>query len=324
MLRFGSVCKLLGPATPAAPPLTRRCFAAFARWVPTAAPTQSNLLFRPQRWLSKKSKVGEREGIPGRVLAQLRKESLNQLELSDGDKKAIALTRLWVKDWVIRHRLCPWAASVFSEAALRVKVINADFESPEGQEEMIYLILAECVRLSHSLAAGGPHKTTLLVLPSLKSFDAFLELHRLVEDMLPTAEDGAAAEKIQLDELLQVATFHPRYIFAESQQLQAPENYTNRSPFPMLHLLSARDVAAALGSIAGDPHDVWRRNIDLMRSIGRPKILQELRAIVQRGLAGAGQSATGAPNVDVDDEPEAEPEAPQPPPKAPRGSRRQD
>lgn len=322
MLRFGSVHKLLGPAAPAAPPLARRVFATFARWVPTAAPTQFNMLFQPQRWLSKKPKVAERGGVPGRVLAQLRKESLNQLELSDGDKKAILLTRLWVKDWVIRHRLCPWAASVFSEAALRVKVINADFDSPEGQEEMIYLILAECVRLSHSLAAGGPHKTTLLVLPSLKSFDAFLELHRLVEDMLPTAEDGAAAEKIKLDELLQVATFHPRYIFAESQQLQAPENYTNRSPFPMLHLLSARDVAAALGSIAGDPHDVWRRNIDLMRSTGRPKILQELRAIVQRGLAGTGESETAAAAANVDAD--AEPEAPQPSPKRSRRSRREE
>lgn len=319
MFRFGSMSKLLGP----------RCFTSFVRWVPSVSPTPtpSTLLFRPQRWLSKKSKVGERKGVPGRVLAQLRKEALNQLELSDADKKAIQLTRLWVKDWVIRHRLCPWAASVFSEAALRVKVINADFESPEGQEEMIYLILAECVRLSHSLAAGGPHKTTLLVLPSLKSFDVFLELHRLVEDMLPTAEDGATVEKIQLDELLQVATFHPRYIFAESQLLQAPENYTNRSPFPMLHLLSARDVAAALDSIAGDPHDIWRRNIDLMRSIGRPKILQELRAIVQRGLAGEGGAAVlnadaMTADAEPDEEPDAEPEAPQPTPKRPRRPRR--
>lgn len=245
--------------------------------------------------------------------------------LSDTDKQAIQLTRLWVKDWVIRHRLCPWAASVFSDAALRVKVINSDFASPEGQEEMIYLILAECVRLSHSLATGGPHKTTLLVLPSLKSFDDFLELHRLVEDMLPIEEDEKASEKIQLDELLQVATFHPRYIFAESQTMQAPENYTNRSPFPMLHLLSARDVAAALDSITGDPHDIWRRNIDLMRSIGRQKILQELRAIVQRSIEG--QREATAANVEAasaDAKPDVELESESSAPKRTRRSRRED
>lgn len=254
--------------------------------------------------------------VAQRVLAQYETESgLNKTPQSLEHQKIITITRQWVKDWVIRHRLCPWAASVYSETAMRVKVIDADVSHPKGQEEMIYQILAECVLLSHAINIKDEHKTTLLVLPSLQKFDDFLDMYAILEDMLPSGDEDESLtdshhekdisntekagnsddsepelpkstmqEKLPLEELLQIATFHPQYTFADSQSATSVENYTNRAPYPVFHLLSVKEVAAALDSFAGDPDDIWRRNVDLMRSMGRSAIRKELKEIVQRGL----------------------------------------
>ena len=79
--------------------------------------------------------------------------------------------------------------------------------------------------------------------------------------------DSAVAE-LDLEGELQVASFHPQYQFAESQPDDI-ENFTNRSPYPMLHLLREASVERAVDAV-GDPEEIYRRNIRTLRALGMP------------------------------------------------------
>jgi hypothetical protein len=98
-------------------------------------------------------------------------------------------------------------------------------------------VLAQLVEEVHVLGAPDrTHNTTLLVLVNdhWRGFHDYLALHELVEAVL---------EEQGLEHICQVATFHPQYRFRSTKK-EAPENYTNRSPYPMLHLLRTEDVSA--------------------------------------------------------------------------------
>ncbi len=111
-----------------------------------------------------------------------------------------------------------------------------------------------------ALAAAAPadRETTLLIHPLVLAdfvqFNDFLEVC-----------DSTVAE-LNLEGELQVASFHPQYQFAESRPDDI-ENYTNRSPYPMLHLLREASVERAVAAV-GDPHEIYRRNIRTLRALG--------------------------------------------------------
>jgi uncharacterized protein len=77
--------------------------------------------------------------------------------------------------------------------------------------------------------------------------------------------DQAIAE-MELEGELQVAGFHPQFQFAGTQS-EDIENYTNRSPYPMLHLLREASVTAAVAAV-GEPEEIYRRNIRTLRALG--------------------------------------------------------
>jgi hypothetical protein len=77
--------------------------------------------------------------------------------------------------------------------------------------------------------------------------------------------------------IIQIASFHPDYQFAAAAA-DAVENYTNRSPYPMLHLLREQSISEG----ASDPDELLeipRRNVTTLRQLGREKILEKLRAL---------------------------------------------
>ena len=84
-------------------------------------------------------------------------------------------------------------------------------------------------------------------------------------------------EELGLTGVIQLASFHPRYQFADTDP-DSVENYTNRSPYPMLHLLREESIDA----IAHDPDELLaipERNIETLRALGRERILQILSEI---------------------------------------------
>ena len=111
-----------------------------------------------------------------------------------------------------------------------------------------------------ALAAADPkdRETTLLIHPWVLA--DFIEYN----DFLEVCE--ATVAQLNLEGELQVASFHPQYQFAESQPDDI-ENYTNRSPYPMLHLLREASVERAVEAV-GDSEEIYRRNIRTLRALG--------------------------------------------------------
>ena len=163
----------------------------------------------------------------------------------------IAETRDWVEKAVIGLNLCPFAKAVYLNDRIRYCVSEAQSEDA---------LLADLSRELQVLQAADPKicETTLLIHPRVLA--DFLDYN----DFLGEAE--ARLEALGLTGELQLASFHPRYQFAGSGPDDI-ENYTNRSPYPMLHLLresSVERVTAAGEDVAA----IGERNMETLRRLG--------------------------------------------------------
>ena len=118
----------------------------------------------------------------------------------------------------------------------------------ELRSELLFLAAADPVRC----------ETTLLIHPLVLT--DFLEYNAFL------ARCDAVVADLDLEGELQVASFHPRYQFAGSQPDDI-ENCTNRSPYPMLHILRETSVARAVAAV-GDSSEIYRRNMRTMRALG--------------------------------------------------------
>jgi uncharacterized protein len=160
-------------------------------------------------------------------------------------------TRRWVEHFVVGLNLCPFARHPFRNGRIRYVVF-------EGADivELARLLVKEAHWLSQQPASEV--ETTLIIHPeALPDFYDYLDF--LEEAALLVRENG-------LEGLVQVASFHPQYQFAGTAP-DAPENYTNRSPFPMLHLLREELVEQALEHYP-DPELIPERNIATMNELG--------------------------------------------------------
>ena len=110
------------------------------------------------------------------------------------------------------------------------------------------------------LASAKPAdcETTLLIHPWVLA--DFMEFN----DFLAVCDE--AVSDLGLEGVLQVASFHPQYQFAGTQP-EDIENYSNRSPYPMLHLLREDSVERAVAAV-GDTEEIYRRNIRTLRALG--------------------------------------------------------
>lgn len=171
--------------------------------------------------------------------------------LSPEDTPYIAATRHWVERAVVGLNLCPFARAPFIQGKIRYAVSHA--------RDNDTLLDALCGELQ-SLAAvdAAECETTLLIHPHV--LGDFLDYN----DFLDVAD--AAVETLKLDGVLQVASFHPHYQFAETAPDDV-ENATNRSPWPTLHLLREASVERAAEAMT-DPDEIYRRNIDTLRKLG--------------------------------------------------------
>ena len=163
----------------------------------------------------------------------------------------IAETRTWLEQIVIGLNLCPFAKAVYVKD--QVRFVLSDATTPEALVEE----LAEELVL---LRDTPPEQidTTLIVHPDVLT--DFLEYN----DFLDSAD--AAIEALDLQGILQVASFHPQYQFAGA----APDdvsNYTNRSPYPTLHLLREDSVERAVAAFP-DPDVIVERNIETLDRLG--------------------------------------------------------
>jgi uncharacterized protein len=167
----------------------------------------------------------------------------------------IATTRTWLEKMVIGLNLCPFAKAVYVKDQVRFVVSNArntDVLLEELERELQFLVEAEPAKID----------TTLLIHPSVLT--DFLEYN----DFLDVCD--SVVEELEFDGILQVASFHPQYQFAETQ-IDDASNFTNRSPYPTLHLLREESVARAV-EIFPDVDGIYQKNIATLRKLGIDEI----------------------------------------------------
>lgn len=152
---------------------------------------------------------------------------------------------------MIGLNLCPFAEQPYR--GNRVRFCVCERRSASGLLEDLHSELQWLAR-----AEQRRWETTLLIHPWV--LNDFVEFN----DFLAVC-DGAVAE-LGLEGCLQVASFHPYYRFAGSRPDDI-ENYTNRSPFPMLHLLREASVERAVEA-CGDTAQIYQRNVRTLRALG--------------------------------------------------------
>ncbi len=159
-------------------------------------------------------------------------------------------TKKWIKDVVIACNFCPFAAREMNRNTVHYEVVcNVD-----DKKEVLNLFLKECIRLDEN----EDIETTLIILPgSFKKFDDYLALVSQAEKLL--RKKGYEGE-------YQVASFHPLYCFDNAPPDDAA-NFTNRSPYPMLHLLREERIEQALLHYP-HPEKIPENNIAFAREKG--------------------------------------------------------
>ncbi|MGB0239101.1 MAG: DUF1415 domain-containing protein [Cycloclasticus sp.] len=169
------------------------------------------------------------------------------------EQSVIDSCQQWVSTVVVGLNFCPFAKSVIEAKGLAYTVID--------ERDIARCLKIFCDELNN-LAASESIETKLLIYPQgFESFDDYLELAALAEALL--IEEG-------YEGVFQLATFHPDYCF-EGQKQDDPSNYTNRSPYPMLHLIREATIEAVLKNVA-NPEKIPARNIHLARSKGRKEM----------------------------------------------------
>ncbi|MFT6958148.1 MAG: hypothetical protein ACJAYC_003165 [Halieaceae bacterium] len=170
-------------------------------------------------------------------------------------------TKRWLERFVIDLDLCPFAARELSAGRVRLVTSKAGDDATLLDELRHELLLLE---------EDSEIETTLLIHPRvLTNFVAY-------NDFLDVAE--ALLNELDLDDEFQIASFHPQYQFAGTA-LEDVENYTNRAPYPMLHLLREDSVAAAVAAHP-DPESIPENNIQRMNTLGLAAV-QTLLAKIQ-------------------------------------------
>ena len=190
------------------------------------------------------------------------------------ETKVIAVTTAWIENVVIGLNLCPFAKAIHVKQQLRYSVSFAN----NGEA-----LLEEFKRELKKLVATRPDhiESTLLIHPNvLDDFQDYLHFLLLCDVTL---------EELELDGIVQVASFHPNYQFAGT----APDdvtNYSNRSPFPTLHLLRESSVTRAVESLP-DAAAIYESNIVTLKRIGESRMKAITAALLDRAATKPGNDA---------------------------------
>lgn len=176
----------------------------------------------------------------------------------NNDQRVIAQTKKWVEKVIVAHNYCPFAKREVERGSVRYRVIHeTEFDS------LLNEVFHECVYLDQN----SDTETTLMVFPqNLENFNQFLDCLLLAEELL--AQQGYEGK-------YQIASFHPDYIFQGAEDNDAA-NYTNRSPYPMFHLIREASVQRAVEHHP-DPESIPERNVEFAREQG----LDRMKALLQ-------------------------------------------
>ncbi len=160
-------------------------------------------------------------------------------------------TRQWLEKIVLGLNLCPFARQPYQAGLVRFVVSQATHD-----DQLLDDLLGELQRLHTSPPSNI--ETTLLIHPwvltSFEDYNQFL-------DVVDTAIQASGLEGV-----IQAASFHPDYRFADTEA-DSPENWSNRSPYPMLHLLREQSIASVIQDQA-QADQIVARNVAKLNELG--------------------------------------------------------
>lgn len=161
----------------------------------------------------------------------------------------------WLDDVVIGLNLCPFAAMPRRNKQIRFTTSDAT-----TNEKLLTHLYDELTLLDQKPASEI--ETTLLIVPHfLTDFDDYNQFLDIVDELL---------ESFEWESIYQVASFHPDYCFADTEQ-DSVENLTNRSPYPILHIIREASMEKALKSMS-KPDEIFKRNITTMNGLSTEQI----------------------------------------------------
>ncbi|MDT8451452.1 MAG: DUF1415 domain-containing protein [Gammaproteobacteria bacterium] len=175
------------------------------------------------------------------------------------EQGVIKQTRCWVKTVIVGNNFCPFARRELERGSIRYSV-----KTGRDMESALQAVVDECIQLDNNDAI----ETMLLIFPEgFQDFEDYLQLVELAEGLL--ADQG-------YESVYQVASFHPDYCFAGAEQNDAA-NYTNRSPYPMLHLIREASLEQALINYP-EPEKIPEQNVERARELGLEEMQRRLKA----------------------------------------------
>lgn len=178
-------------------------------------------------------------------------QALTPYNDSAATDEVLANTRRWLERVVIGLNLCPFAKRVFVKKQLRYALTAAS-----TADELLAELEHELTLLENTDPAELD--TTLLIHP--QAMTDFLDYHFFL------AEVDALNRNLGFDGIFQIASLHPQYEFAGSEADDIA-NYTNRSPYPTLHLLRESSIDRAVATFP-DAADIFVRNVETMERLG--------------------------------------------------------
>ena len=180
------------------------------------------------------------------------------------EERVIAATTAWLEKMVIGLNLCPFAKAVHAKRQIRFAVSLAH----EGQA------LLEDLRRELRLLAMTPEQqieTTLLIHPNV--FQDFIAYNEFLWDC------DLAIQEMDMEGVIQIASFHPDYRFAGTTQDDVT-NHTNRSPYPMLHLLRESSVSRAVETFELT-EDIYKNNLETLQKLGKTEATKMLKRCME-------------------------------------------
>ena len=178
---------------------------------------------------------------------------------SNNQSVEITHVQRWLKEVVIDLNFCPFAKREVDKNRVRYQLSSGtkiDDLLDELSTELLHLVKNEDV------------STTLIIYSStatLDKFESYLDFLDIANELL--IESG-------YEGVFQIASFHPDYCF-EGEKADAPSNYTNRSPYPIIHILRESSIDVALTHVA-DASKIPERNISYANKLGLTKLQQRL------------------------------------------------
>tara|TARA_Y100000746_G_scaffold92552_1_gene78718 strand:+ start:2602 stop:3372 length:771 start_codon:yes stop_codon:yes gene_type:complete len=211
-------------------------------------------------------------------------------------------TLKWLDQFIIEKNVCPFAKNVRGgeggeeeeevlEAKKKKKKKQTGIKIVVSEREQIEDVLEDFMRelkeIEYDSDEEGITKTVLFVISPtcefVNDFDSFLDFANVIDDA--ALQNGDYRGESVLDQLdlrgkVQVVAFHPDFVFA-GEKLGDPGAFTNKSPYPLLHILREKDVTEAVRSHP-DVKSIPKANVERMREIGNEslkKMLDGLRSL---------------------------------------------